>query len=725
MILAFLAAIFVVGVVVGSALPGGTIVLVVVACLCLVVSWLLRHRWAWRIPLGVCVLCFGAARSPHLAPATAHDLRFYNGASVQLQGTVDAEPDVRDTGANYDLSVSTIVIGTRSVRVSGRVAVHTTSASSLEYGDQVTARGQLVTPVNDAAVPWADILARQGIYCQMSYPALIDTGPSHQSLMGMIVALRQRLEAGINRWLPEPEAALLIAITLGAHSASLGDLTKPLIDTGLIHLIAISGIKVALVAGIMYQVGRLFARRSLSLILPLVVLWTYVSLTGDTASGIRSAAMWSMVFIALSLGRGTVALLSLSVVAAGMVALNPALPWDTGFQLSAVGTFAIVAFTEPLTRLIRPIPSPWRETLAVTVAAQVGTLPIVILGFHQLSLTGPLANAVVLPLLPILIALGFVVGALAAFPLVAAPLSAVAYALTHLVVVTSRWLAGLGGYAALNTLPAMWTIVYYLGLALMAGFVLKRAYWRPLGLVHRLRREMMFGSALGAVALGYFWMQGVGTTSQVVEWLGSGNAMLVRGGSQTVLIDGSKHPFTLLERLGSEMPWDQHAIDAIIITDPRATNTSGDVAVLAHYRVRTVYDVGIEYPSGTYARWRALLRSDHVAFHFWSTRESLVAGGIHIRSIGPDAIYPNPKDSMGLLRVTVDGRSILLVGAASPREQLEAVFRPVKLRSGTLIANGPLDPTFARAVSAGVTYDAVPAPGSRLLRANSIERIYP
>src|SRR5437588_9052243 len=129
-------------------------------------------------------------------------------------------------------------------------------------------------------------------------PAMLDDGPSRRGLLDWIVPLRQRLEQNINAWLPEPEAALLIAIVLGAHSASLGDFAPLLVSTGLIHLIAISGIKVAIVAGILHALMRRVGLPRLALLSALALTWLYVVLTGATASGERSAAMWTLVFIA-------------------------------------------------------------------------------------------------------------------------------------------------------------------------------------------------------------------------------------------------------------------------------------------------------------------------------------------------------------------------------------------------------------------------------------------
>jgi hypothetical protein len=83
------------------------------------------------------------------------------------------------------------------------------------------------------------------------------------------------------------------------------------------------------------------------------------------------------------------------------------------------------------------------------------------------------------------------------------------------------------------------------------------------------------------------------------------------------------------------------------------------------------------------------------------TGAGLTVGSARLSAIGPDAVYPQPRDSIGLLRVTFPGRRVLLAGAASQREMLEAVFRPVQLRADVLVLDAGTTPprAFLRHVS--------------------------
>lgn len=605
-----------------------------------------------------------------------------------MQGVVSQEPDIRDRSIDYVVNVRSIQRGPHSVAVSGKVLVRTPRSQTLEYGDAVTLTGRLISPRNTSTVPYAAILANRGIGSEMRYPRLLNQGPVQTGWLGWVIRLRQDLEAGINMWLPEPEAALLIAITLGARSASLGNMAPVLIATGLIHIIAISGIKVALVAGTVYELARRLPSRLSALLAGLGGLLVYTLLTGATASGQRSALMWALVFIGAYLGRRTVALVSLSAVGAGMVLVDPALLGDIGFQLSMVGTLSIVALADPLIQRFWLIPSPFREALCVTMAAQLGTLPIVILGFHLVSLSGWVANAVVLPLLPALIVLGFLLGAVSTVAPVAQPVAACAYELTHSIVMGARWLASMPGVVPASRIPTAVSTIYYVLLGIVAWMIFRRTMWHGDSRWTDRLGEAWLSVGVTAALLTASLVSADARTDSRLVWLGTGDAFLLRCGGASVLVDGSAQPFTLLERLGETLPYGTQTLDIVIVTDPRPSSITGLREVLQHYRVESILDVGAEYPSSTYAGWRADIRRKQIPIYSLRTGSSVRVGESTIVAAGPDGVRPNPQDSIGLLQITTKRHTFLLVGAADLEEQREAVFRSIPLHVGTLVSVG-------------------------------------
>jgi competence protein ComEC len=703
-ILAWLSAAFIVGIAFGSDLPQAVPLFVVCACLFALTAWVTRASRVTGALLVMTALSVGIARSPHTHAASPGEVAYYVSRQVQLGGVVNAEPDQRDTGANYEVAVDSIVLGGKTAHVSGDVWIHTSRAVVLDYPDRVTFSGRLVRA---SYSPFA------GASAEMRFPRIVDVGPADTGPLGWIIPFRQHLEDGMNRWLPEPEAALLIAITIGARSASLGDLAPALVSTGLIHLIAISGIKVALVAGTVGQLFRSFGNRLVALLTSLAALLGYVLVTGATASGTRSALMWALIFIAGYLGRSTVTIVSLSVVAAIMLALDPSLITNLGFLLSTVGTFSIVAFTLPLIRWLRHVPSPFREALATTFAAQVGTIPIVIFGFHVVSASGPLANMLVLPVLPALIPIGFAIGVFGAVGAVAAPAAALAYVVLHLVVGLARVLATWPAAIPSASFAPAATALYYSVLALAAVAVLRRSNWAPRTAWRSSGREIALTGAAACALLTASLAFGQADTRPRLYWLGSGQAVVARSGGVTILIGGSRQPLALLERLGTVIPSDTHTIDLLIVTDPRSSALAGDLGILQHYAISEVLDVGAQYPSSTYARWRALLRDHGIPTYSLRTGATAEVGRIHIMALDPDGPCGVPANCAGMLRMSIGGKTILLAGSASRREQNESLFRRVDMRADALVCPAiGCDAAFVSAVRPRVIFASGPLPGT-------------
>src|SRR5207245_6236876 len=137
---------------------------------------------------------------------------------------------------------------------------------------------------------------------------------------------------------------------------------------------------------------------------------------GATPAAVRASAMGGLAIAATHLGRPSHVWTSLAVTAGAMLGWRPELAWDVGFQLSFAGTAAIILLTPSIARKIAFLPHVLREPFAVTCAAQVGTLPMMATDFHVLSPVAPIANALTLPMLPVLVAAGLLLGTLSVIP---------------------------------------------------------------------------------------------------------------------------------------------------------------------------------------------------------------------------------------------------------------------------------------------------------------------
>jgi competence protein ComEC len=260
---------------------------------------------------------------------------------------------------------------------------------------------------------------------------------------------------------------------------------------------------------------------------------------------------------------------SLAVTAAAMLGWHPELAWDVGFQLSFAGTAAIILLTPAIERRLPRMPAILREPFAVTCAAQVGTLPMMATDFHVLSPIAPLANALTLPILPVLVAAGLLLGPLALTPdlarMAALPLAGLLAYIEQVAYVLARV------PAAAITVPRFPTwagLAYYSALAPGIAGARSTGRRRAAGLVSAVvAPTLIAGVALAA------WANSAPQVS--VLNVGDGQAILFRGAQGAILIDSGPSPQRLKDELGVQLPPWQLKLDAVAITAPTLGHIGG------------------------------------------------------------------------------------------------------------------------------------------------------
>ena len=292
-------------------------------------------------------------------------------------------------------------------RVSGGVLVSGPLIPALSPGDQVEVDASGLRPLNRRPGPdSAATLEREDVRAIAMSPQVFVLAAGSPSLARVIAWAQGRLRSAVDGALPEPAAALALGIAFGIHEPLTAGVRAPLQDAELIHVVVVSGLKVVLIVGLVSAVARVFEwshRRTLVVALPAVA--SYVLISGAGPAAIRSAFMAGAAMLAATGVRRTDPIPMLALAAAIMLGLSPQLIEDPGFQLSFLGTAGILLLAAPIAARL-PGPRLIAEPFAVTIAAQVATVPIMAGTFGVISLGGPIANALVLPILPVMIVTG-------------------------------------------------------------------------------------------------------------------------------------------------------------------------------------------------------------------------------------------------------------------------------------------------------------------------------
>lgn len=463
----------------------------------------------------------------------------------------------------------------------------------------------------------AGTLERENVEAIAVSPLVSVIAHGGPSLARGVAWTQDRLVSAVDAVLPEPQAALTLGIAFGIRQPIAAEVRQPLQDAGLIHIVVVSGLKVVLVISMVAVLARGLGwspRRTLLVAAPVIAV--YVVLSGAGPAAIRSALMAGAANVARLGGRRTDPLPMLALVAALMLGVDPPLLLDPGFQLSFLGTAGIVVMAEPLARRL-PGPRFLAEPFAVTVAAQVATLPVMAGTFGVIALLGPAANALVLPLLPGLIVLG-VLGASAA-----ALVPAAGWALLQvgglgatLTVAIARLVSAVPGAALqVSGWPTAWLAVEVsgLGAALATMWWLRSRHGRSITSARRdvipragrqpIRRHAVVAAAAGLLAAcpaGFAASRPDGLLHVTVLSTGGAPAVLVRGGDGSLaLVDGGSSPSALLQALGRTLGPTDHRIALVVVSGGEQAAVAGLAGLPGHYDVGTVLASRDLNPGGT------------------------------------------------------------------------------------------------------------------------------
>ncbi len=616
---------------------------------CLALALALRPA-ILAVALSFALLAVGRAELPPSDPQTPIRAAGLVGHVATITGTVADDSRPSAGGGEVLVQPTQIVIGTAEVGGIGNLMVRWRGPTIATFGEQVQATGRLMLPRDLPAFDRRAYLAQRQVYLELQTTSF-DVLTDGSGLAAFPAWLRARYTTALDEALPPPHAAVLLGVVLGIRQGIPPGLQNALIATGLVHLLVLSGLKVAVFARIVQGalqplIGRLATWPALALIA------IYAMVGGATPAAVRAAAMGGLAIAASRLGRPTHVWTSLALTAAAMLGWHPELAWDVGFQLSFAGTAAIILLTPGIEGRLTFVPRVLREPFAVTCAAQVGTLPMMATDFHVLSPVAPLANALVIPILPALVSAGLLLGVLALLPEVAhvaaLPVTGLLAYLEQVAYILARVPAAV---IPIPKFPTWAGAAYYsaLGPGIAAGHASGRT--RSVAIATAvLAPAIIAGAALG------LWANA--PPQAIVMAVADGQAVLLRGPHGAILIDGGPSPARLKDELGAQLPPWQASLDALAITAP----TLGHVGGLAGFD-RPVRDLLLPDAQLTGSAWRtaaieATARGASVAR--LTAGSTLAVAGFDLQVLAPEPGAPGDQVGAAYLAMRIvapDGRS--------------------------------------------------------------------
>lgn len=403
--------------------------------------------WSSRCLVSVCIALsllgawrYGQALVPSNVPTIADAVD----QSSRITGTISSE--VVETIAGQRVILDGITVADDPV--DGKLQVWLDAFPPVAYGDALTfeCKPQIPTPIESFA--YDKYLRSQGVLALCFRPQFVDVRPSTGGIVATLLTTKRVIVARLRMIVPEPHASFLSGLIFGGSSTLSKEMKDDFSATGTSHILAASGFNVSLFSMVFLGfithtvLGR---RKGASLTAALLV--GYVVVAGASAAVVRAGIMGALTLVGFLIRRKP------SIVNVTLLALAAMLMWnplllldDVGFQLSFVATAAMLGWASKIEERCKFIPDAFelRTSFAASLAAIVATFPIILWHFGTVSFVSPIVNLLVLPLVPMLMAMtGIALAAGFVFPAVGTILAIPAVAVSSVILHVVTWFGAL------------------------------------------------------------------------------------------------------------------------------------------------------------------------------------------------------------------------------------------------------------------------------------------
>ncbi len=613
----FLVLAFIVGIVVGTTydlqmnfVMGAT----VAACgLAIIGIW---RTWRYNAGVLFCVfLCLGMVWTGLAVSVVNSPVTAFQGKNIQIVGEVQDRPDIRPDGVFYKLGLLRMTAEGTTREMTGVLRVKVVGAKGpvYHYGDILQMKGLLTLPEppgNPGAFDYRAWLQRQGIAAILSVKDAKEiklVGRSGNPIIRTAYTIRDHLEQVFDHTMTKLGASVIKGILFGTRGEIPADVQLAFNESGLVHILSVSGYHVGLVTALVLAVLRLLRLpRRFTAWVAIPVLLFYALMTGMGPAVMRATLMAIFLLIANHLGRMQDWPTTLAAAAGIILIFNPLDLFDVGFQLSFLATWGLLYITPKLNSLLPRVPVSLALLVTVPFAAQLATWPLVVLYFNLVSPVSILANLLTTHLVVLIMLFGGM-GLLGG--LIYLPLAGFINTATDLLTRLFLWLVqvstSLPGAAWYIPAPSLGLVIFYYVLLVGLGELAKRPEWRAQlrnwldeAIKPAARTKWGLGCCvfLLLVAAWLLWPVKHQLELHFID-VGQGDStLIITPGEHTLLVDaggwqdelitgkgaGNYTVVPYLHRLGI------NSLDVLVITHPHADHAGGARAVLKSLPVKLV-----------------------------------------------------------------------------------------------------------------------------------------
>jgi len=417
------------------------------------------------------------------------------------------------------------------------------------------------------------------------------------SVVRLMSILRLKCQGKIERYFPSktdprqltPEGAVLETLLLGGRGRLRPETTQALQKTGLFHLFAISGAHIGIISFFLFGLFRLIrVPARVSYVLLIVLLVFYALLVEGRASVVRAVVMSIAFLLGRLFWKDAHLLNTIGLSALVILLFNPFQLFDLGFQLTFAATLAIILFYPKIIPMMPRLPLELSEMFTLSLAAQMGVFPLIASSFHRIIFSGLFLNLIGIPLVSVIMAVGYVFLPASFIPFLARPFAAALAFLIRFFMASTRLLDGAPFLSYRIPTPKAWVVIGY------AVFLL---LWLLAAKTRILKAAFSTGFLVFFVVLILYPFPSTSKTLKLTFLdVGQGDSILVEfPGAKKMLVDGGGAPtgtFDLGENVVSPFLWSKGIkhINCLVLTHAHPDHLNGLISVAKNFRVREFWE---------------------------------------------------------------------------------------------------------------------------------------